>query len=149
MHLLSALIAGTLFGLGLAISGMTQPGKVIGFLDVTGAWDPSLAFVMATALAIFGPTYFFVTRRRQKPVVAAAFDLPTKTQITPRLVAGGVVFGAGWGLAGFCPGTAVTSLPTGELSVLAMVGGVFVGILLTWGVQSAVQHEDVPVRADF
>ena len=149
MKILSALFAGFLFGLGLATSGMTQPGKVLGFLDVTGAWDPSLGFVMGGALAIFAPAYFFTKRRRSKPVFVEHFDLPKKTEITPRLIVGAAIFGAGWGLAGFCPGTAITTLPTGSAPVLTLVGGVFIGILATWGAQSALSQQDVPVEADF
>jgi uncharacterized membrane protein YedE/YeeE len=149
MRVLSAFVTGLMFGLGLAISGMTQPGKVIGFLDLTGAWDPSLAFVMGGALAVFGPTYFFVKKRREKPVLGLKFDMPTKTQITPRLVVGASIFGAGWGLVGFCPGTAITTLPTGSAPVLTVVAGVFIGILATWGSQSALAQEDVAVSADF
>ena len=149
MRNVSALFAGLLFGLGLALSGMTLPAKVVGFLDVTGEWDPSLAFVMGGALLVFAPTYFFLKRRLDKPVLAAKFDLPTKTQITPRLAIGAAIFGAGWGLAGFCPGTAITSLPSGSVSVLTLVAGVFVGILIAWGAESALAQGDVTVRADF
>ena len=150
MHVISALFAGLLFGFGLAISGMTQPGKVLSFLDFTGAWDPSLAFVMGGALCVFAPAYFIVKSKREKPLFTIAFDLPTKTKITPKLVVGAAIFGAGWGLAGFCPGTAITSLPTGSTPVLTLVVGVFLGILATWGAQSALAHEDpVPVQADF
>jgi uncharacterized membrane protein YedE/YeeE len=150
MHVISALFAGLLFGFGLAISGMTQPGKVLSFLDFTGAWDPSLAFVMGGALRVFAPAYFIVKSKREKPLFTIAFDLPTKTKITPKLVVGAAIFGAGWGLAGFCPGTAITSLPTGSTPVLTLVVGVFLGILATWGAQSALAHEDpVPVQADF
>lgn len=145
----AALIAGLLFGFGLAISGMTQAGKVVAFLDVTGDWDPSLAFVMGGALMVFAPTYFLTRRRREKPVLASTFDLPTKTQITPQLLIGASIFGVGWGLGGFCPGTAITALPTGDAAVLTLVVGVFVGILVTWGAQSALSHQDVPVHADF
>lgn len=150
MRSVAALFCGFLFGLGLAMSGMTQPGKVIAFLDVTGAWDPSLAFVMGGALCVFGPTYAIVTRRREAPVFMPAFDLPTKTRITPKLIAGASIFGAGWGLAGFCPGTVITSIPSGSPDVFIVVIGVFAGILGTWGAQSALAHEDpVPVQADF
>jgi uncharacterized membrane protein YedE/YeeE len=149
MRIVSAFFTGLLFGLGLAISGMTQPGKVVAFLDFTGAWDPSLAFVMGGALLVFAPTFFLVRKRREKPVLEREFDLPTKTQITPRLVVGAAVFGAGWGLAGFCPGTVITSLPSGGATVLTVVAGVFLGILATWGAQSALAQQDVAVEADF
>ena len=149
-HILSAFVAGLLFGLGLSSSGMTQPGKVMGFLDITGAWDPSLAFVMGGALCIFGPTYFFLRPRREQPILAVQFDLPTKTQITPKLGIGAAIFGIGWGLAGFCPGTALTSLPTGSPTVLTLMLGVFIGILGTWGAQSALSDTGpVAPQADF
>jgi uncharacterized membrane protein YedE/YeeE len=149
MDRLTALLAGALFGLGLAVSGMTQPGKVIGFLDFTGHWNPSLAFVMGGALAVFAPAYFWVRRRRTKPYLGDRFDVPTKTEITPQLGLGAAIFGAGWGVAGFCPGTAITALPTGSVSVLLLVVGVFVGILVTWGAQAALRPEPVQVNADF
>lgn len=144
-----ALIAGLLFGFGLAFSGMTQPQKVISFLDVTGAWDPSLAFVMGGALMVFGPVYFLVRARRTKPMFATAFDLPVTIQITRRLIIGASIFGVGWGLAGFCPGTVIATLPTLTGAVLAVFGGLLLGILGTWGVQSALAHRQVTVEADF
>lgn len=142
-------LAGLLFGLGLTLSGMTLPAKVIGFLDFFGAWDPTLAFVMGGALMIFGPTYFWV-RRREKPLLTESFDLPTRTRVTPRLVVGATAFGVGWGLGGFCPGTALTALPTLASPVLLLVAGVLVGILVTWGAQSALtaDAEQIP-KADF
>ncbi|MCA9678909.1 MAG: YeeE/YedE family protein [Myxococcales bacterium] len=149
MYLITALIAGLAFGGGLALSGMTEPAKVLGFLDFTGHWDPSLAFVMGGALMIFGPCYFVVRRLRNRPLLPGAFDLPTKTRITPRLAVGATIFGAGWGLAGFCPGTAITSIPTLSASVLQLVAGIFIGILGTWGAEAALAHKDVQVQADF
>lgn len=149
MHLLTALLAGLGFGLGLALSGMTEPAKVIGFLDFAGHWDPSLAFVMGGALTIFAPCFFLCRRLRDKPLLPGAFDLPNKTKITPRLAVGATIFGAGWGLAGFCPGTAITSIPTLTSPVLQIVAGVFVGILMTWGAEVAFAQKDVAVQADF
>lgn len=149
MHLLTALVAGLLFGFGLALSGMTEPAKVVGFLDFTGAWDPSLGFVMGGALAIFSPSFFLIRRLRARPLLPGKFDLPTATAITPRLALGATIFGAGWGLAGFCPGTVVTSLPTLTSTVLYVVGGVFLGILGTWGAEAAIAQRDVEVHADF
>lgn len=149
MHILSALVAGFLFGLGLAISGMTQPGKVLAFLDFTGSWDPSLAFVMGGALAIFSPSFFWLRKRRQKPVLSERFDLPTQSAITPRLALGAAIFGAGWGLVGFCPGTAIAAIPTASATVLTVVAGVLVGILCVWGIQRLVARDEVRVEADF
>jgi len=150
MRNVTALVSGALFGLGLALSGMTLPAKVMGFLDFTGHWDPSLAFVMGGALAIFAPTYFIVRKRRKKPLLEESFDLPTKTKITPQLLAGAAVFGAGWGLAGFCPGTVLTALPSHSPHVLGITGGVIAGILVTRAIQTRVSKspEKLP-QADF
>ena len=136
----SSYAAGFLFGLGLAFSGMTQPGKVIAFLDFAGAWDPSLALVMGGALMVFGPAYFLVAKRRPNPALCESFDVPTRTEITPTLLVGGAIFGAGWGLGGFCPGTAITSVPSASVQVLAFVPGVLFGILATWGMQKALSE---------
>lgn len=146
---LFALLAGTLFGLGLVISGMTQPARVIGFLDFTGSWDPTLAFVMGGALAVFAPAYL-LSRRRSKPVVGDKFDLPTKTEITWQLLAGAAIFGLGWGASGFCPGTAITTLPTASVNVLGLVGGIAVGILVTRAIQSSRTADPAQIpQADF
>ncbi|MGF1685428.1 YeeE/YedE family protein [Photobacterium japonica] len=109
---ITALASGLLFGMGMMLSGMVDPNKVIGFLDVAGAWDPSLAFVMGGALLVFMPMYFFVIRPRQKPVCASAFSVSTKTQMDKRLLIGAGLFGIGWGVAGICPGPVVTALPS-------------------------------------
>jgi uncharacterized protein len=126
MNLLSAFAAGLVFGVGLILSGMTDPGKVIGFLDVAGYWDPSLAFVMAGAVlvAFFG---FRFAGKRAKAFFGELMQLPNNRSIDTRLVAGSVVFGIGWGLAGFCPGPALVALGSGvhqaAIFVAAMLGG--------------------------
>jgi uncharacterized membrane protein YedE/YeeE len=102
-------IAGFVFAVGLGISGMTDPRKVIGFLDVTGKWDPSLAFVMMGAIGVHALAAWWA-RRRLRPVLAASFKLPTLRRVDGRLLAGAALFGAGWGAAGFCPGPALVSL---------------------------------------
>jgi len=124
-----ALIAGVLFGLGLGISGMTDPRKVIGFLDVTGSWDPSLAFVMGGALAVHGIGNRLV-RKRPKPIFSSAFGLPPFSAIDGRLIGGAVLFGVGWGLAGYCPGPAVVSAASGAPGALVFVGTMAVGMLI-------------------
>jgi uncharacterized protein len=122
-----ALGAGALFAVGLAIAGMTQPGKVLGFLDLFGAWDPTLMFVMVGAIAVHAPIYWLLVRRRPAPPFATAFSLPTRRDVDRRLIVGALLFGIGWGIAGFCPGPALASLgklsPTVLVFVAAMVGG--------------------------
>ncbi|MBV7540360.1 YeeE/YedE family protein [Acidovorax sp. sic0104] len=117
---------GLVFGLGLVISGMTDPGKVLGFLDLAGQWDPSLAFVMGGAILV-GTVAFAVARKRNTSVLGGAMQLPTTRHIDRRLVLGSLLFGLGWGIAGFCPGPAIVSLGTGEpkavVFVLAMLAG--------------------------
>lgn len=110
MHLLSALIAGLVFGLGLIISGMANPEKIQNFLDLFGHWDPSLAFVMGGAIAVTLPGYLLL-KKRSKPVLSEEFKWPTATDIDAKLLGGAALFGIGWGISGFCPGPALTSLP--------------------------------------
>ena len=121
-----ALLCGLLFGVGLLLAGMANPAKVLGFLDLAGAWDPSLALVMVGAIAVaFAP--FAWARKRQKSLLGAPLQLPTSTRLDRRLVLGSLVFGAGWGLAGFCPGPALVALgmgvPQAYVFVLAMLAG--------------------------
>lgn len=126
MKLLMALLAGLLFGLGLILSGMTDPAKVLGFLDLSGNWDPSLAFVMGGALLVGSLVFPFATKR-PKSILGEALRLPTATRIDRRLVLGGLTFGVGWGLAGYCPGPALASLAQGGtkplLFFIAMLAG--------------------------
>ena len=125
---ITALASGLLFGMGMMLSGMVDPNKVIGFLDVAGAWDPSLAFVMGGALMVFMPMYFLVIRPRQKPVCASTFSVSTKTEIDKRLLIGAGLFGVGWGLAGICPGPAVTSLPSLNGTMWAFFVAMLIGM---------------------
>ncbi len=124
----ASLIVGFIFALGLGISGMTQPQKVIGFLDIFGNWDPSLMFVMAGAIIVHFVSFKLI-RKRQSPLFSSEWHIPTKTEITPSLIIGSVLFGIGWGLAGLCPGPAVTSLASLETKsfvfVISMVLGMF------------------------
>lgn len=125
-HRISEFAVGLLFGLGLIVAGMTDPSKVIGFLDLAGAWDPSLAFVMGGAILV-GLGAFAVAKKRTTSFLGGAMQLPKSTVIDRRLVLGSLLFGAGWGLAGFCPGPAIVSLGAGQskaaVFVLAMVAG--------------------------
>lgn len=126
MLILNALLAGLIFATGLIVSGMANPAKVLGFLDIAGNWDPSLMFVMDGAIAV-GSIGFAFARRLKRSLLDAPMSLPGATRIDRRLLAGSAVFGAGWGLAGFCPGPALVSAGSGEfkamLFVIAMLGG--------------------------
>ena len=124
-----AAISGAVFALGLVVSGMTDPGRVTAFLDVTGHWDPTLAFVMAGAIAVHAPLGRIV-RRRTTPIFDATFHLPKRTAIEPRLVLGAALFGVGWGLSGYCPGPALVSVATAATPVLVFVGAMIGGIAL-------------------
>ncbi|MBO1018415.1 YeeE/YedE family protein [Methylobacterium sp. SD274] len=123
------LLAGLLFGFGLALSGMMDPARVLGFLDVAGAWDPSLAFVLAGAVAVSALGYLLVSRIR-KPVLAQHFEIPRNRPITASLIAGAVLFGIGWGLVGLCPGPALAGLTLGLPQVIGFVAAMVVGMLL-------------------
>ena len=133
MNILLALWAGLLFGTGLILSEMTNPAKVLAFLDLAGAWDPSLGIVMGGALLAAMPAYA-LARRRRRSLLGEPLQLPTTTRIDRRLLAGSLVFGAGWGLAGYCPGPAVASVLVGGvkplLFFLTMVAGMAIHELL-------------------
>ena len=125
----AAFAAGLLFALGLGLGGMTQPARVIGFLDVAGRWDPTLALVMAAALAVYAPLYRLVVRRRA-PLLGERFEIPTRRDLDPALLLGAAVFGVGWGLAGFCPGPAIVSLASGRLGPLVFTAAMLAGMAL-------------------
>jgi uncharacterized membrane protein YedE/YeeE len=122
-----ALVAGAVFGLGLIVSGMANPAKVIGFLDLAGAWDPSLAFVMAGAVAV-GLVAFAAVRKRDVSLLGLPMRLPTATGLDRRLVGGSLLFGVGWGIAGFCPGPALVALGMGEVKALVFVLAMLAGM---------------------
>ena len=125
--ILVSFVSGVVFGVGLGIAGMTQPAKVIGFLDFTGRWDPSLAFVMLGAIGVHALLYR-VIRTRPSPLFSPAFSLPNRTDIDFRLIIGSIIFGLGWGIAGLCPGPALTSIASGNFSLvifsIAMISGI-------------------------
>lgn len=132
MKPISALIAGLLFGFGLAVSGMMNPAKVIGFLDLGGRWDPTLAFVMAGGLLVNLPAYW-LSRRRARPLFDERFFLPTLKDIDARLLLGAAAFGIGWGLAGLCPGPALALLGQGGLPIFLFVAAMAAGTALATG----------------
>ena len=135
-RLLVAFGSGGLFSVGLAVSGMTQPQKVIAFLDFTGDWDPSLALVMGGALAVYVPAYILIRRRRRTPIFSRRFVVPVGEQIDARLVSGATLFGVGWGIAGFCPGPAIVSLAGLTPAALVFMPAMVVGALLVrWSLQ--------------
>lgn len=128
-YTLASLLAGLIFGFGLIISGMANPEKVLGFLDIAGLWDPSLAFVMAGAI-IVGIGAFAIARRRTLSFLGFSMKIPTNSHIDKRLIFGGLSFGVGWGIAGFCPGPGLVALGAGEIKaavfVVSMVAGMAV-----------------------
>ncbi|WP_241202228.1 MULTISPECIES: YeeE/YedE family protein [unclassified Caballeronia] len=125
---MSSFLAGLLFGLGLIISGMANPAKILGFLDLAGNWDPSLAFVMIGAVA-FASVGFFASRRTGKPLLEETKHLPTKKKIDAQLIVGSAIFGVGWGLAGFCPGPVVVAVGAGKLGAVVFLAAMVAGML--------------------
>ena len=150
---LAAFGTGTLFAVGLALSGMTKPSKITGFLDVAGAWDPSLGLVMAGAVAVTFVAYRLI-RRRRAPLFDTRFHLPTRKDIDLRLVLGALLFGVGWGLAGYCPGPGIVAAASGAVGALVFVAGMTAGMLLEHtlarAISAARRHTDtkkaVPTR---
>jgi uncharacterized protein len=129
VHAISAFAIGLVFGLGLILSGMTDPGKVVGFLDLAGDWDPSLAFVMGGAISV-GFFAFRIAGKRARSFLGDAMQLPSRRDIDARLVLGSVVFGIGWGIGGFCPGPALVSLGAGQQKALWFVLAMLAGMLI-------------------
>lgn len=127
MVFIAALLMGMLFGLGLIVADMINPAKVMNFLDLFGTWDPSLIFVMGGAIAVAMPSFYLLRTKVKQPLLASRFNFPTRNDIDKRLVIGTALFGIGWGLGGFCPGPALTSLPlfnsNGVIFVVAMITG--------------------------
>lgn len=129
MPIFTALMVGLVFGLGLILSGMTDPAKVLGFLDLAGSWDPSLGFVMGGAILV-GAIAFGFASRRERSLLGEPMRLPTATRIDRRLVLGSLAFGAGWGLAGYCPGPALASLATGGIKPLVFSAAMLAGMAI-------------------
>ncbi|HEU4343434.1 MAG TPA: DUF6691 family protein [Candidatus Binatia bacterium] len=144
-RMLIALTAGVLFGLGLTISEMINPAKVLAFLDVTGDWDPSLAIVMAGALLIAFPAYR-AAMGRARPLLAERFDWPVARDVERRLLAGAMLFGVGWGLVGFCPGPAVASFAFGLAKSFVFVGAMAAGAMVA-RMLPAERSEPLPASA--
>ena len=135
MRKLTALFAGLIFGLGLYLSGMSNPAKVLAFLDLAGDWDPSLAFVMIGALVVSSVPFYFA-RRRQVSLLGAPLQMPTNRKIDRRLVLGSLLFGMGWAIAGLCPGPALALLLTGHWQVVVFTLAMMVGMLIFEGLES-------------
>ena len=135
MRLLTALLIGVIFGLGIAVSGMINPAKVLNFFDLVGTWDPSLAFVMAGALAVAIPGYRLVLGR-PAPTFEPRFQLPDTKVIDRRLVLGSATFGIGWGIAGFCPGGALPAIGTGDPAVFLFLAALIVGMVIARALQT-------------
>lgn len=141
MHILFGFLCGLIFGLGLVISGMSDPARVLNFLDIFGAWDPSLAFVMGGASVTAFVGYRLVWRRTA-PILEGGFDIPNTTRIDRPLLTGAAIFGVGWGLGGFCPGPAWTALPLLAPGTLIFVPMMLVGILLGGRLKAAMDQPD-------
>lgn len=142
MRLPIAYLIGLVFGLGISMSGMANPAKVLNFFDVAGSWDPSLAFVMGGAVLVTFFGYRWVLTR-PKPLFDTQFSLPSRTDIDGRLISGSLIFGVGWGIAGFCPGGALPALGTGNLTVVLFVVALIVGIYLTRTVETFIANRSV------
>ncbi|NSX53422.1 DUF6691 family protein [Parasulfitobacter algicola] len=137
MRLIVSYLIGLVFGVGISISGMANPAKVLNFFDVAGTWDPSLAFVMGGALFVTFAGYKLVLRNKT-PVLGTVFQLPTRKDIDGQLIGGAAIFGIGWGIAGFCPGGALPALGTGRLEVLVFVISLIAGIYAAKAIQRTI-----------
>ena len=135
-QVLASFAAGVVFAVGLVLGGMTQPSKVVGFLDFFGDWDPSLVLVMGGGIAVHA-TLFRMVKKRKSPLLAEVFHVPTRRDLTPPLLLGAGLFGVGWGLGGFCPGPGIVALPTGGVEAVGFVGSMAVGMLLFEGLRRA------------
>lgn len=139
MRKLTALLAGLIFGLGLLLSGMANPSKVLGFLDLAGAWDPSLLLVMAGAIGVAAAPLAWA-KRRSRSLLGAPMQLPAKRELDRRLIGGSLVFGIGWGIAGICPGPALAILLSGHWQVVLFVLAMLAGMLLFTALERRRSH---------
>ncbi|WAJ70610.1 YeeE/YedE family protein [Catenovulum adriaticum] len=131
IQLIVALLSGVIFGIGLIVSQMANPQKVLNFLDISGHWDPSLAFVMGSALVVFISAYHLLIKTRNKPILCDKFDLPANKKIDKPLVLGGMIFGAGWGIAGICPGPALVNILGDTSKISVFIVFMALGMFLT------------------
>ena len=139
MRLISIFAIGLIFGIGISISGMANPAKVINFFDIAGSWDPSLMFVMGGALITTFIGYRLVLPRPTGPIFESKFQLPTATDLDARLIGGSAIFGIGWGIAGFCPGGALPALGAGRSEVFVFVAALIVGIFVARAANTALR----------
>lgn len=146
MNTLMSLLSGLIFGVGLIVSGMSNPAKVQNFLDLAGIWDPSLIFVMGGAIAVTAPG-FWLLRKRSAPFFAPIFHWPTRRDLDGMLLTGAAIFGIGWGVSGYCPGPAITALPVFASGTLVMTLGMLVGMVLATWVGSRLQSQPTAVSA--
>ncbi|NOI82065.1 YeeE/YedE family protein [Vibrio tubiashii] len=145
---LAPLFSGLLFGVGMTLSGMIQPQKVVGFLDVMGEWDASLAFVMVGALLVFMPFYWLHIKKISKAMDGSLLSIPTQTILDVRLITGAALFGLGWGIAGICPGPAVTSLALGNSDILLFFSSMLLGSLFIKALDSSTQKSVSPIKVN-
>lgn len=142
MRVFASFAAGFIFGIGLLLSGMSNPAKVLNFFDIFGTWDPSLAFVMAGAVAVVGLGYRLVWRR-PAPLLETAFDIPKGSGVDGRLITGSVIFGIGWGMSGFCPGPLVVAVPLAEPGTLAFLPAMLAGM---WLAKMVISRRDMATQ---
>ena len=147
MRLVAVYLIGLIFGIGISISGMANPAKVLNFFDIAGTWDPSLIFVMGGALIVTALGYWLVLRK-PAPISAARFDLPTNRNLDARLLGGAAVFGIGWGIAGFCPGGALPALGTGRTEVFIFVAALLAGIFAARALMKLTATRTAPAARD-
>jgi len=142
MNLVVSLVLGIMFGVGLVISQMVNPEKVLNFLDLTGHWDPSLILVMLSALLVYGLGFLIWVRKMKKPLLANAFDLPTNKIIDSKLILGATLFGIGWGLSGICPGPALANILGGNIKILAFTASMVIGMKVAPLINLKGQHSN-------